>query len=259
MITVDLKWYSGSAVLARLNEYLVIVDAFRATSVVATLLEMGAVSVTPVASIHEALTLAKNEPQSVLVGEERGERPEGFAFGNSPSAIHANGKLFLGKHVIHRSSAGTQAFSAAIRVRDEQQAIYTILASSFLNASAVASYVADRNRGKEEKLTVLCSGYIDKIYALEDELAAGALMSELEKRTEIRMTEIATAAYLAFKGVEDRDLASILRNTRSGAKIVEVGEEQDIPFCARLNLYGAVPLLQDKSIIDAAKIARTKD
>lgn len=252
MLSVDLKWYSGSAVNARMNEYLVIVDTFRATSMIATLLSLGVRRIIPVAGVEEALSIKSKNPDFVLVGEERGARPEGFTFGNSPSTVFANGRAELeGKTVVHRSSAGTQALVNAWRIKKEQQARYTIYCASLLNVGAVASYIAKRNQGRDERLTVLCSGYVDKIYALEDEVAGGALISALKSIVPLKMNEVAASAYLSFRGSQGEDILEILRNTRSGAKIIEVGEEADIEFCSRLNIFDAVPVMEDAAVVPA--------
>jgi len=253
LLSVDMRWYSGSAVNARMNEYLVIIDAFRATSMIATLLHLGVKRIIPVASVEEALSLKAKNPDYLLVGEDRGARPEGFSFGNSPSLVYEQRERmdFSGKTVVHRSSAGTQALVNSLRIKKEQQARYTIFCSSLLNFRAVARHIASLNAGKDERLTLLCSGYVDKIYALEDELAAGALASALKDMIDIKMSEIATAAYLSFRGLSGEDIVSILRNTRSGAKIIEVGEEQDIPFCCQMNLFDVVPVIEGETVVNA--------
>ncbi|MBX8633908.1 MAG: 2-phosphosulfolactate phosphatase [Thermoplasmata archaeon] len=228
-------------------------DAFRATSMISVMLHLGAERIIPVAGVDEALHLKEENPDYVLVGEDRGVMPPGFSFGNSPTQISesADGSVLRGATVVHRSSAGTQSISAALRAKREG-AKYSILTSSMLDASSVGAFIHARNAGRDERLTVICSGYIDRLYALEDEIAAGALISSLlEKDSTARISEIASAAYLAFKGARGENLERLLRNTRSGAKIIEVGQEKDIGFCSRFNIYDVVPVAGDSSISNA--------
>lgn len=249
-----MKWYSGSAIISRMSEYLVIVDTFRATSIIPTLLDKGASRIIPVALVEEALVLKEKNPDYIAVGEDRGKMPPGFAAGNSPSKIYSNpsGIDFSGKTVVHRSSAGTQAISKAVKVKREQNARYQIFTSSFLNSRAVASFINNLNGGKDERLTILCSGYVDKIYALEDELGAGALISEFSSLgTQIKLSEVAASAYLSFRGIREEDFVQMLRNTKSAAKIVEVGDEPDIEFCTRMNRFDVVPTVRDGSVVNA--------
>ncbi len=253
-LNVDLKWYSGSAIVSRMSEYLVIVDAFRATSIIPTLLDKGVARIIPVALVEEALQMKEKNPEYIAVGEDRGKMPPGFAFGNSPSRIFTNAENvdFNGKTVIHRSSAGTQAISKALKVKEEQNAKYTIFTSSFLNAGAVARFIAVMNGGRDERLSVLCSGYVDKIYALEDELGGGALINEIVATgASVKMSEAAASAYLSFRGVRDEDFVQMLRSTKSAAKIIEVGDEPDIEFCSRLNRFEVVPTVRDGAIVNA--------
>jgi len=252
--SVDMKWYSGSAITARSSDFVVIVDAFRATSMVATLLHLGAEKIVPVSQVFEAQKLKEENPDFLLIGEEGGRMPEGFSYGNSPSRVYtafAESGL-KGRTVVHRSSAGTQSISKAIEVRREKGAGYIILTSSFLNAAAVAHYLASSAGQGSRRLTVICSGYVDKIYSLEDELAAGALLDALKKlMPSLSMSEIARAAYLSFRGLHGEDRVALLRDTRSGRKIIEVGDEEDIPFCVRDNLFDVVPEEMEGAIVRA--------
>lgn len=249
-----MKWYSGSAIISRMSEYLVIVDTFRATSIIPTLLHKGTSKIIPVALVDEALALKEKNPDYIIIGEERGKMPPGFSLGNSPTKVFDNapGIEFGGKTVVHRSSAGTQAISKAVKVKKEQNARYQIFTSSFLNSRAVASFLNGLNGGKDERLTILCSGYVDKIYALEDELGAGALISELASLgSNFKLSEVAASAYLSFRGIREEDFVPMLRNTKSGAKIVEVGDEPDIEFCSRMNQFEVVPTVRDGSVVNA--------
>ncbi len=208
------------------------------------------------ALVEEALELKERHPDYIVVGEDRGRMPPGFSFGNSPTKIYENssGVDFSGRTVVHRSSAGTQAISKAVRVKKEQNARYTIFTSSFLNAKAVGFYITARNAGRDERLTIVASGYVDKIYALEDELGAGALINEIVLAgCQTKLSEVAASAYLSFRGVRKEDFLPMLRNTKSAAKIIEVGDEPDLEFCTRLNLFDAVPTVRDGIVVEARK------
>ncbi len=252
-LSAELKWYSGSTLTSRSSDYLVIVDAFRATSMVSTMMHLGVRRVIPVAGVDEAMAMKKDDPSLVLAGEERGIMPSGFTYGNSPSDMfrRASDGSLKGATVIHRSSAGTQSISSALRAKRDG-AKYSIFTSSMLDAAAVAGRILSLNAGKDERLTIICSGYVDKLYALEDEIAAGALLSSLlENDRTVRMNEIATSAFLSFRGASAENLPVLLRNTRSGAKIIEVGQEDDIGFCARLNIFNVVAVADGTSLVRA--------
>jgi phosphosulfolactate phosphohydrolase-like enzyme len=220
---------------------------------ISVMLHLGARRIIPVAGVDEAIHLGEKNPDYLLVGEDRGAMPPGFSFGNSPTQIYesADSSKFRGATVVHRSSAGTQSIAAALKAKRDG-AKYSILTSSMLDASSVGAFIHEQNAGRDERLTVICSGYIDKLYALEDEIAAGALISSLlELDGNARTSEIASSAYLAFRGARGENLEKLLRSTRSGAKIIEVGQERDIGFCSRFNVFDVVPVAGNDGISNA--------
>ncbi len=70
-----------------------VVDVFRATTVIVTALSCGH-RVYPVATVDEAILVASQLKNAVLVGEQGGVKPDGFDLNNSPAAVaqpHARG------------------------------------------------------------------------------------------------------------------------------------------------------------------------
>src|SRR3954468_14506640 len=66
------------------NTITVIIDVFRATSTMAAALHGGALSIIPVASVAECITLGLSIPDSITAGERDGRVAEGLQYGNSP-------------------------------------------------------------------------------------------------------------------------------------------------------------------------------
>ena len=93
----------------------------------------------------------------------------GFDFGNSPSQTeHAD---FLDKILIHTTSAGTQGL-----VHTCAAGAGEILTGSLVNASAIASYIKDKN---PERVSLVCMGNSGIALAPEDELCARYIRSLL--------------------------------------------------------------------------------
>ena len=65
----------------------VIIDVFRAFSLECYLYDMGVKEIRPIGSIEDAFALSEKIPNSILVGERKGKKCEGFVYGNSPSAV----------------------------------------------------------------------------------------------------------------------------------------------------------------------------
>ncbi len=98
-----------SAAAYRDTHAIVVVDVFRATTVIVTALFCGH-RIFPVASVAEAMTVAQGLKEPVLAGEQAGIKPDTFDLNNSPAAIAA---LAGHRPVVLLTSAGTQLLAQA--------------------------------------------------------------------------------------------------------------------------------------------------
>jgi 2-phosphosulfolactate phosphatase len=89
----------------------VAIDVLRAFTTAAYAFGAGADAIYLVATIDEAIAFTRSYPATLAMGEERGRRPEGFQFSNSPAEI-ARADL-TGRTLVQRTSAGTQGVIAA--------------------------------------------------------------------------------------------------------------------------------------------------
>ncbi|HEX2975751.1 MAG TPA: 2-phosphosulfolactate phosphatase [Bacteroidales bacterium] len=138
----------------------VIIDVFRAFSVACYAFDSGASRVITTASVESAFELKKKFPDSVLAGERKEKKVEGFDFGNSPTEVikaDIHGKVF-----IHTTSAGTQGLANAVHAD-------TVLTGSLVNASAVARCIKLAN---PEHVSLVAMGYRANDSADEDLLCA---------------------------------------------------------------------------------------
>lgn len=151
----------------------VIIDVFRAFSVECYLYELGARLVRPVGTIEEARRLHEKIPDSILVGERKGIRCDGFDFGNSPSSLIR--EKVAGKTAIHTTSAGTQGIVHAQHASE-------ILTGSLVNARAISEYILRRKKEEEEKgkgltVSLVAMGLSGERVSEEDELCAEYIRS----------------------------------------------------------------------------------
>jgi 2-phosphosulfolactate phosphatase len=89
----------------------VAIDVIRAFTTAAYAFGAGAEAIYLVSTVDEANAFTRSNPGTLAMGEERGRRPEGFHFSNSPAAI-ARADL-TGRTLVQRTSAGTQGVLAA--------------------------------------------------------------------------------------------------------------------------------------------------
>ncbi|MEZ5256356.1 MAG: 2-phosphosulfolactate phosphatase [Ilumatobacteraceae bacterium] len=61
-----------------------------------------------VAGVEGALALGASIPGALVMGEDRGRRPEGFTYPNSPVVLA--GADLEGRTLVQRTSAGTQGW-----------------------------------------------------------------------------------------------------------------------------------------------------
>lgn len=146
----------------------VIIDVFRAFSVACYAFDAGVSRVITTADVDEAFKLKKKYQNSVLAGERKEKKIEGFDFGNSPTEIiKADLK---GKTFIHTTSAGTQGLANAINAE-------AVLTGSLVNAGAVARYIKSLN---PEHVSLVAMGYRADSSAAEDLLCAELISSLLK-------------------------------------------------------------------------------
>lgn len=114
----------------------IVVDVIRAFTAAAYALAVGAEEIVLVEEVDEAFRLRGELPGSLLMGEVKGLPIDGFDYGNSPAQLASED--LRGKRMIQRTSNGTRGM-----VRSEQA--QTLLAGSFVCASATARRLAERN------------------------------------------------------------------------------------------------------------------
>lgn len=148
----------------------VIIDVFRAFSLECYLYDMGVKEIRPIGSIEDAFALSEKIPGSVLIGERKGKKCEGFDFGNSPSTVDCC--RVKEKTIIHTTSAGTQGIVNAQNA-DE------IITGSLVNAKAIAAYIKKKN---PEVVSIVSMGTRGIRTNPEDELCADYLIDLLEER-----------------------------------------------------------------------------
>ncbi|MFS0555976.1 2-phosphosulfolactate phosphatase [Brevibacillus sp. 179-C9.3 HS] len=117
----------------------------------------------------------------------------------------------------------------------------TVIAACLRNAPSVAAYI----RKRLGTVTVIACGERWRNGALrpaiEDMIAAGALLHELEG---YRLSPEAEIAVAAFRSVQDQ-LPAYLQNCASGQELISMGYAEDVTLAAKWNSSRAVPILNE--------------
>ena len=212
----------------------VVFDILRATSTFVTALHHGAAGIIPVGEIAEAVAIRHRDPQVLLAGEREGLRLRAeqtggidFDFGNSPREFTP--ESVQGKTIVSTTTNGTRALRAALQAQ-------TVLAASFLNLAATADFL----RGQSEIL-LICAG-TGPGAALEDVLAAGALIEALRTRESVcpalaDSAEMARSIFAASR----HDLASAFGRSENGRRLLSLPPlADDVAFCRQTDVFNLV-------------------
>lgn len=149
----------------------VVIDVFRAFTTECYVMAGGADKIIPVGDLNLAYKLKAENPDFILMGEQDGEIPSGFDYGNSPYLISTVD--FSGKTAIHISSAGTKGMANAKKAKE-------IVTGSFVNASAIAKYIVKKN---PETVSFVCTGTENVTIRDEDALCAEYIQNVIKGKS----------------------------------------------------------------------------
>jgi len=220
----------GCEILSGANA--VVFDVLRATSTIVTALASGYRRVYPVIDVGEARLRAKEWGFS-LAGERGGKRIPGFPLGNSPLEFCA-GPAGNPDNLILTTSNGTAAIRSAA-------AAEKVLIGAIINARAAARAAVAEGRD----IVLVCAGSGGS-YSLDDILGAGFVLREIINAAEQppEMDDQALAALCLARYYRQEPLAGLMES-RHGKKLLALGLENDLRWCARLNLYDTAPVLHN--------------
>ena len=209
----------------------VVADILRATTTITFAMANGARAITPVLIPEDAFRLAVDQPKALIGGERGGVKVDGFNLGNSPREYTE--AVVSGRQIVLTTTNGTRTLQAC-RAADR------VLVGAFLNLRAVINQLTD----VEGELVLACSGR-EGGFCTEDTVFAGACVAALEGT---QLTDAAETAKILYQTHRD-DLLGMLRNCYHGRYIASIGLEEDLEFCAQIDLVDVVPHLVEGRII----------
>ncbi|MBI4520829.1 MAG: 2-phosphosulfolactate phosphatase [Gemmatimonadetes bacterium] len=212
----------------------VVIDVLRATSTLLEALANGAREVYATESTEEAIRLAGSlgREDTLLCGERRGLKIEGFDLGNSPAEFEPS--RIRDKRLVMSTTNGTRALVASA-------AAARVLIGSFLNLRAVASALKG-----ESLVGIVCAGKEGR-FALEDAVCAGHLLRRLRRARKTWDANDAAEAALILAAQYQPGL-DFLVSTAAGRALIEAGLGDDLPLCARNDVYSVVPEMTDRVV-----------
>ena len=239
-------------------EIWIAVDALRATAVMATFLAEGGKSIYLTGDVEEARAL-RREFNLLAMGEQGALPIPGFDFDNSPLALLKARDRIQGRSVVHITSNGTKLVKMLTSLGG------IIFAGSFLNLSACVSRAAElllggslvqsgipveldevekvfgdgrRRAGVGPGLVVACAGR-QGLPILDDTYFAGAFVKRLHAlMPDAQLLDGALIAQAVSDALPREDAFG---QSHSGQIMAELGLQEEILFCARVDVYSCVP------------------
>lgn len=211
----------------------IVIDVVRATTTIIEALANGARAIYPTESTEDAVRLASSmgREDTLLCGERKGRKVEGFDLGNSPREFTAD--AVEGKKIVMTTTNGTRALAAA-------QDGAKLLPCAFTNLSAVARAVAD-----EDHVVIICAGEKDR-FSLDDALCAGHLIQRIGGDARHTFNDAARAVRaLASARQPTKDFLGL---TSGGATVIGIGLADDLEICADVDRHSIVARMQDQAI-----------
>jgi len=208
----------------------VVVDILRATTSILTALMNGAKEIVPVGSVEFAMKASSNMfgGQTLICGERNAKKIDGFNLGNSP--LEFVPEVIGGKSLVFFTTNGTKAIVKA-KYSNE------VIIGSFLNLSAIAKYLVELNKPFE----ILCSGR-NNSFSLEDTVFAGKLISEITSLIpDVELSDSGLAS-VAIAKTFGKNLKKMFTESAHGKFLKENGFEEDLKYCAKLNVTTQIPV-----------------
>jgi len=237
-VKVDAFFTIGEAeAAASAGATVVVIDVVRATTTIVEALANGARAIFPTRSTEDAVKLAASlgREDTLLCGERRGVKVEGFDLGNSPGEFTE--EVVDGKKLVMSTTNGTVALTAAPEAK-------RVIACALTNLGAVAEAL----RG-DDHVVVVCAGR-QRGFSIDDAVCAGHLLIRLQGAEDAEALELndgAAAAVVLGRAITP-DVA-FLSGSLAGRALESIGLEADLEVCAAIDRHRVVPEMRDQSLV----------
>ncbi len=217
------------------DKIVVVIDMFRATSVIITALNNGCKEVIPYLTIEETLEDAKNFNREIYVlgGERRAVKIEGFDLSNSP--LEYKEELVKNKVVMMTTTNGTRTLAKAGYAK-------RILIGAMINAAAVAQKLLNINED-----AVIINAGTNGNFSMDDYICSGYIINEMLKLSKnIELTDIAKTANIIYES--NPDILTYVKEATHYSVMKSLELDDDIEYCIRKSIVKIVPEYDGRKI-----------
>lgn len=214
------------------SKIVIVIDVFRATSTIASVLDKGALKVIPVDDVTRAIQLGTEIPESITAGERNGQIVEGLQHGNSPTEYTT--EMIQNKTLILTTTNGTRLLH---QCKDADE----ILTASFLNLSATADYLIRQNK----PVLLACASWKDR-FNLEDSIFAGAIYKKIKNHF-ITQCDSTLASEILYEQAS-KDLIGFIKNCSHYHRLSQYGLQGDLEYCMQMDRHNHVNKFSTQAI-----------
>jgi 2-phosphosulfolactate phosphatase len=217
------------------NAVVVIIDVFRATSTIASVLKNGAKCIIPVDTVAKAISISK-KIDAIAAGERDGQIAEGLEHGNSP--LEYSKEFIQGKILVLTTTNGTKLLQMALDNNAD-----TIISGSFPNLSSVCKFLIEQNKN----VVLGCAGWKDRVN-IEDTLFAGAVISKIKEHFTIHCDSSLTAELL-YETNKHNIVGFAPKLTHYHRLVDRFGLIEDINFCLTPDVADVLVVYEDGKLL----------
>ena len=209
------------------DKVVIVIDIFRATSVITTAISNGCTEIIPVLTVEEAIKLRDSDMDKnyLLGGERQAKKIPGFDLSNSP--LEYTEEVVKDRSIILTTTNGTKALTRC-------EGAYKILIGCLLNGNAVA-----REAIRYNKDIVIVNSGTNGQFSIDDFICTGFILNAMKNNTDcIEMSDICKAAYLTYLS---NNISEYIKNARHYKVMMKLNLDADIEFCLKTDEFDIIP------------------
>ena len=219
------------------HKIVLVIDMFRATSVIVTALNNGCKKIIPLLTVEEAFKMAENigREKCILGGERRATKIEGFDISNSP--LEYSKEIVHDRTIIMTTTNGTKALTACENADK-------IFIGSMINGLAVAKKLISLNKD-----AVIVNAGTNGNFSMDDFICSGYIINEMMKRSDkLDLTDISKTANSVYES--NPNIMSYIKDATHYSVMKSLNLEEDISYCMQKSIVEIVPQYINGVIIE---------
>lgn len=220
----------------------VVIDVLRATTTMCAALQAGVEAIQVFADVETLMQVSQPWPKEkrLRAGERGGQKLPAFDLGNSP--LECTSARLSGRRLFMSTTNGTRTLR---RVESAQ----VVLAAALVNRQRVVEYLLAHG---PETLWLVASGW-EGHFSLEDTVCVGAIAQGLVENANNGLLDMAgndelIAAIALYQQWQNR-LPELLRHASHGQRLLRLGFEEDLNFCAQTDVLNVLPIQQEPGLL----------